>query len=199
LQIRDEEDEGLVRLHLQGDREAFRFLVERYTRPLFNLAYRFTGDRAEAESITQETFLRVYRALPNSRLDLPFRPWIYRIATNLCRDWAKKRRPTPFSALKQGGNDPEQHSIFTYEEIADDQPLPLEQIEARERAALARRAVMELPEHYRAAITLRYTEGLSYQEIADVLDLPLNTVRTHLFRAKGLLRQVLERHLRGEL
>ena len=195
MQIRDEE---LVSRHLRGDRSAFRHLVERYTRSIYNLAYRFTGDWAEAENITQDTFLRVYRALPNSRLDLPFRPWVFRIATNLCRDWAKKRRPVLFSALARGGDDLDEHSTFTYEEISDDRPLPLEKIEDAEMAEMVRQAVMELPEHYRIAITLRYTEELSYQEIADVLDLPLNTVRTHLFRAKGLLRQVLERRLRGK-
>jgi len=195
LQIHDEE---LVGRHLRGDREAFRLLVDRYTRSIYNLAYRYTGDRAEAENITQETFLRVYRALPNSRLDLPFRPWAFRIATNLCHDWAKKRRPVLFSALARAGDDPDEKSTFAYEEISDDQPLPLQQIEDAEMTEMAIQAVMELPEPYRVAITLRYTEELSYQEIAEVLDLPLNTVRTHLFRAKGLLRRKIERHLRGE-
>lgn len=187
-------DEELVRLHLQGDRYAFRELVDRYTKPIYNLAYHYTGDRVEAENITQETFLRVYQALPVSRLDLPFKPWLLRIAANLCRDWARKQRPDLFSHL--AGDKEGQPSII--EEWVDGRPLPLDRVETQELAEMLRRAVMELPEPYRVVITLRYTEGLSYQEIAVVQGAPVNTIRTHLFRAKALLRQALERYLKGE-
>lgn len=187
-------DEELVRLHLQGDRYAFRELVDRYTKPIYNLAYHYTGDRVEAENITQETFLRVYQALPVSRLDLPFKPWLLRIAANLCRDWARKQRPDLFSHL--AGDEEGQPSII--EEWVDGRPLPLDRVETQELAEMLRRAVMELPEPYRVVITLRYTEGLSYQEIAAVQGAPVNTIRTHLFRAKALLRQALERYLKGE-
>lgn len=187
-------DEELVRLHLQGDRYAFRELVDRYTKPIYNLAYHYTGDRVEAENITQETFLRVYQALPVSRLDLPFKPWLLRIAANLCRDWARKQRPDLFSHL--AGDEEGQPSII--EEWVDGRPLPLDRVETQELAEMLRRAVMELPEPYRVVITLRYTEGLSYQEIAVVQGAPVNTIRTHLFRAKALLRQALERYLKGE-
>lgn len=187
-------DEELVRLHLQGDKYAFRDLVGRYTPSVYNLAYRYTGDRMEAENIAQDTFLRVYQALPSARIDLPLKPWILRITANLCRDWAKKKRPALFSELSSG----EESQFPVIEKLTDDGPLPLDQIEADEMAEWVRRAVMELPEPYRMVITLRYTEGLSYQEIATILDLPLNTVRTHLFRSKGLLGRALERWLKGE-
>ncbi len=168
--------------------EAFHELVKRYTPAIYNLAYRFTGDPAEAEDIVQETFLRVYRALPNSRLDLPFKPWLLRIAVNLCRDRAKGKHAIPFSALDQE----EGKEGLAIEEIPDDAPLPLERLEAEEVRSLLSQAVDQLPEAYRLAITLRYNEGLSYQEIANVLGIPLNTVRTHLFRAKQLLREWLQ-------
>jgi len=177
-------DEELVRLHLRGDGEAFRELVQRYTGALYNLAYRYTADRMAAEDITQETFLRVYQALPRSRLDLPFKPWLFRIAVNLCRDGAAKKRPLAFAQL--GDEDD-----FLGESIPDEDPLPLERVEAEELEEMLRQAVAELRPPYRVAITLRYTEGLSYQEMADVLDIPLNTVRTHLLRAKQRLRQAL--------
>lgn len=179
-------DEELVRLHLQGDLEAFRELVGRYTGAMYNLAYRYTADRMAAEDIAQETFLRVYQALPRSRLELPFKPWLFRIAVNLCRDWAARKRPLAFAQL---GN--EDDSLV--ESIPDEEPLPLERVEAGELEEMVRQAVAELAPPYRVAITLRYTEGLSYQQMAEVLDIPLNTVRTHLFRAKQRLRQVLER------
>lgn len=187
-------DEELVRRYLQGDRHAFRELVNRHTQTIYNLAYRYTGDRMEAENIAQDTFLRVYQALPTSRTDLPFKPWILRIAVNLCRDWAKKKRPVLFSG-PAGGEEGQNPDI---EALVDDRSLPLDRIEAEEMAEMLRRAVMELPEPYRLVITLRYTEGLSYEEIATVREMPVNTVRTHLFRAKALLRQLLERHLGDE-
>lgn len=188
-------DEELVRRYLQGDTDAFHQLVNRYTQTIYNLAYRYTGDQMEAENIAQDTFLRVYQALPTSRTDLPFKPWILRIAVNLCRDWAKKKRPDLFG--EPAGDKEGQHPDI--EALVDDRPLPLDRIEAEEMVGMMRQAVMELPESYRLVITLRYTEGLSYQEIAAVRGMPVNTVRTHLFRAKALLRQILERHLGDEL
>lgn len=113
---------------------------------------------------------------------------------NLCRDWARKQRPDLFSHL--AGDEEEQPPIL--EEWVDGRPLPLDRVEMQEVAEMLRRAVMELPEPYRVVITLRYTEGLSYQEIAAVQGAPVNTIRTHLFRAKALLRQALERYLKGE-
>jgi RNA polymerase sigma-70 factor (ECF subfamily) len=190
----EQSDEELVRLHLQGDKYAFCDLVDRYTQPVYNLAYRYTGDRMEAENIAQDTFLRVYQALPAARIDLPLKPWILRITANLCRDWARKKRPSLFNELSSD----EEGQLPVIEKLTDDAPLLLDQVEAKEMAEWVRRAVMELPRPYRVVITLRYTEGLSYQEIATILGLPLNTVRTHLFRSKGLLSRALERWLEGE-
>jgi RNA polymerase sigma-70 factor (ECF subfamily) len=178
-------DEALVAQHLRGDDQAFAALVARYTAPIFNLAFRLTDDRAEAENVTQETFLRAYSALPRSRTDLAFKPWLFQIAVNLCRDLARKKRPAAFADLAQeDDSSPE-------EAIEDETPLPFEQVEGRELEKALTRAVADLPEIYRAVVTLRYTEELSYEEIAAVLKLPVNTVRTHLFRAKAMLRKAL--------
>ncbi len=183
-------DEELVRRFVRGDRSTFDTLVRRHTRSVYNLAYRFTQDAMEAENITQETFLRAFAALPNSRTDLPFRPWLFKIAANLCRNWARRKAAVPFSEV---GDSAEDESAV--ESIVDDRPLPLEQIEEQEMLALLRQAITRLPLAYRLAVTLRYTEGLSYAEIAEALDLPLNTVRTHLLRSKLLLRSALEAEL----
>jgi len=174
-------DESLVAQSLRGDAQAFAELVTRYTAPIFNLAFRLTGDCAEAENATQETFLRAYSALPRSRTDLAFKPWLFQIAVNLCRDLARKKRPTAFAEM---ASDEE-------EAIEDESPLPLDQVETRELGQALARAVADLPEMYRAVVTLRYTEELAYEDIAAVLDLPVNTVRTHLFRAKSMLRKAL--------
>jgi RNA polymerase sigma-70 factor (ECF subfamily) len=178
-------DEALVAQHLRGDDQAFAALVARYTAPIFNLAFRLTDDRAEAENATQETFLRAYSALPRSRTDLAFKPWLFQIAVNLCRDLARKKRPAAFADLAQ------EDESSPEEAIEDETPLPLEQVEGRELEKALTRAVADLPEIYRAVVTLRYTEELSYEEITAVLKLPVNTVRTHLFRAKAMLRKAL--------
>jgi RNA polymerase sigma-70 factor, ECF subfamily len=178
-------DETLVAQHLQGDAQAFAELVTRYTAPIFNLAFRLTGDRAEAENVTQEAFLRAYSALPRSRTDLAFKPWLFQIAVNLCRDLARKKRPAAFAELAQ------EDGIAPEEAIEDQAPLLLETVAERELEQALARAVAGLPEAYRAVVTLRYTEGLSYEDMAAALGLPVNTVRTHLFRAKAMLRQML--------
>lgn len=185
-------DEELARLHVQGDHQAFRQLVERYGRSVFNLLYQLVGNRHEAEELTQEVFLRLHQALPGSRLDLPFRPWVYRIAVNLARSWARRPRAETFSDLA-----PDHAQGPGPLELPDEGPLPVEQLEAEERREMVRRAVDGLPPAYRAAITLRYVEGLSYLEMSQVLDLPLNTVRTHLHRARLLLRKRLGAELEG--
>ena len=178
-------DEALVAQHLQGDAQAFAELVTRYTAPIFNLAFRLTGDRAEAENVTQEAFLRAYAALPGSRTDLAFKPWLFQIAVNLCRDLARKKRPAAFAELAQ------EDGLAPEEAIEDETPLLLDTVAERELEQALARAVAGLPEAYRAVVTLRYTEGLSYEDMAAALGLPVNTVRTHLFRAKAMLRQML--------
>lgn len=178
-------DEALVKQHLRGDAQAFAELIARYTPPIYNLALRLTGDRAEAENVTQEAFLRAYGSLPRSRTELAFKPWLFQIAVNLCRDLARRNRPAAFAELATD------QDAAPEEEVEDRSPLPLEQIEEDELQAALARAVADLPAVYRAAVTLRYAEELSYDEIAAALKLPVNTVRTHLFRAKAVLRQSL--------
>jgi len=178
-------DQALVKASVRGDAQAFAELVARYTAPIFNLAFRLTGDRVEAENVTQEAFLRAYSALPHSRTEMAFKPWLFQIAVNLCRDLARKKRPDAFTDLAREDEEAPE------EKIEDKAPLPLDQIEEHELERALAHAVASLPEVYRAAVTLRYTEELSYEEIAAVLKLPVNTVRTHLFRAKTMLRKSL--------
>ncbi len=178
-------DEELVRSHLNGDRHAFGELVERYSGPVFNLAYRMTHDRSEAENITQECFLRVYRGLPQSDWQRPFKPWLFTIAVNLCRDWGRRRRAWSFSDLADEMGDD------AVDDLLDEAPLPDDQAEDEDLYRTLQQAVDALPPAYRAAVVLRYVEGLSYEAIASALNLPLNTVRTHWSRAKQRLRTAL--------
>lgn len=178
-------DELLLKQFKEGDPLAFRELVARYTAPLYNLTYRFLRDPMEAENVTQETFLRLVSALERVRLDAPLKPYLFRIATNLCRDWARKKRPALFSDWEHPNDSAE-------ETLTEDAPALWEHLENAELAARVNTALNDLPAPYHAALVLRYVEDLSYEEIAQALNLPLNTVRTHLRRAKQKLRARLE-------
>ena len=196
----DEAARQLVARHLSGDPDAFAELVSLFSGRVFNLALRFTGDRAEAEDIAQESFLRAFTALPRSRAELPFRPWLLQIAVNLCRDWARRKRPVPFSDLAASGEDPgdaaERAAAVAggeagVEGLADPEPLPAEAAELSEQMAELRRAVMALPPAFRMIVTLRYNEDLSYEEIGHLLNMPPATVGTSLLRARRRLRAAL--------
>ncbi|MFN8474176.1 MAG: sigma-70 family RNA polymerase sigma factor [Anaerolineae bacterium] len=186
-------DEALVQRYLRGDQKAFRSLVERHTPAVYNLAYRSTYSSDDAADITQETFRRVVEALPGSRLDLPFKPWVLRIALNLCRDLAKKKQPVVFASLAFDASGEDDDDVA--EALPDLSPLPADILEADETRLALERALQGLSDGYRTVIMLRYAEDLSYQEIAATLNLPLNTVRTHLARAKKALHERLRLEL----
>jgi len=180
-------DEALVLEYKQGNAHAFRLLVERYTAPIYNLACRFVRDPMEAENVTQETFLRVVLSLDRIRLDEPFKPYLFRIAVNLCRDLARKKQPALFADLTRvDETDPSDSMIDGALELWES--LAEEELQKR-----VRQAIRELPPHYQLVIDLRYVEDFSYAEIAQTLDLPLNTVRTHLRRAKQQLERAIAR------
>lgn len=169
-------DVALVAAACSGDAEAFAELVARYERPVYHLAYRTLRDREEAKDITQESFLRAYRSLRNFRPTAKFSTWLFAIAYHACCDRLKRLRK------------------FTDEELpdpADSSPGPDHRVIALDEARRLRDAIAQLPEKYRAVITLYHLQGRQYEEIAKVLDLPMGTVKTHLFRAKEHLRKML--------
>ncbi len=174
-------EQELVRRARAGDQGAFESLINIYTPRLFKVVRRMTSDTNEAEAILQETFWRIWKALPRYQEDRRFFPYLVTVATNLVRDaWRKERwlLPDEYEALA--------------DQFPDNLPTPETQIEAAERLQALAEAVADLPPAYRAVIALRYDAGLSYEEVAAALGLPLNTVRTHLRRAKAVLRQKLE-------
>lgn len=174
-------DQELISRARDGDDAAFAQLVTRYTPALYRVVRRMASDQAEAEAIVQESFLRIWQNLHRYQADRPFFPYLVTIAVNLGRDQWRKSRFLDFGGL---------------ESVADSLPSPeLDpeiQVERAEMLQTLAQAVANLPPAYRAVIALRYDASLSYQQIADALNLPLNTVRTHLRRAKGHLRKVLE-------
>lgn len=173
-------DEELLARYKQGDAHAFRELVERHSSSLYNLAFRLLHDPMEAENVVQEAFLRVIMSLDRVRLDLPFKPYLFRIAVNYCYDILRASRTRVVSDIDAG------------EEIAEDAPGILDSLEKHELGLLLHGAIAALPPHYRTVIILRYMDEFSYEEISQTLNLPLNTVRTHLRRAKEQLKIKME-------
>jgi RNA polymerase sigma factor (sigma-70 family) len=182
-----EPDEALAALAAGGDAAAFEQLVRRHQSALVNFAFRMLGDRDDAADAVQQTFVQVYVNLPRARLDLAFRPWLYRIARNQCIDRLRQRRPS----LPVEG-DVDDAPVF---ELQDPEPLPEELLERRDLQRLLADAIGALPERYRAVVALRYVTDLTFAEIGATLGLPENTAKTFFQRAKALLRD----HLRARL
>ncbi len=173
-------ERSLIRRARLGDESAFAELVKAFTADLFRVVRRMTADTDQAEAVIQEAFWRVWKALPHYEEDRRFFPFLVTIAANLVRDaWRKDRRLVPGDLEYLDG-------------LADEGPAPEKILEDAERLQALAKAVESLPVHYRSVIALRYDAGLSYEEIAAGLELPLNTVRTYLHRAKSMLRKRLE-------
>lgn len=166
-----------------GDERAFAQIVELHQRSIFGLAYRMAGDAAQAEDLAQEVFLRVWRKLGSFRTAEPFRPWLLRLATNVCINALKKRRLPLRPARTDEDRDPH--------EPAAPGPQASEVAERRELLAHMESAIAQLPDDYRLVVTLRHVEGLAYEEIARTLGWPLGTVKVRLFRAREQLREMM--------
>jgi len=180
-------DGQLVAQSLSGRPDAYGELVRRHQAAVYNIAYRLVGERQDALDAAQETFVRAYNALHTFDQQRPFGPWISRIATNVSLAGAARRRlPTlPLTRLLLGDDEGELP-------LPDPAEGPEGAYLAAERQAQLRRAILALPPHYRAVIELRHFQERSYEEMAATLDLPLSDVKSHLFRARRLLRQRLE-------
>lgn len=178
-------DEELVARSKTGDTESFNQLVRRWERPIFALAYRTLGREEDARDVTQETFLRAFRALSGFKGDAKFSSWLYRIALNLCRDWIRKERRTPLAAVPEG---------VEVEQLAAErrEVASVEDLAARaELSGVVATAMGHLPAEQRTAIILKEYHGLTFQEIADLLNCPLSTVKTRVYQGLGLLRRHL--------
>lgn len=175
------DEQQLITRARSGDEMAFEALLRHYTPALYRVVRRMTADDMETEAILQETFFRFWQTLPRYRNDRPLFPYLVTIAANLARDRWRRARHLSEASLEE---------IPAAEEKATE--LPEARLLNEETLVALAAAVEALPPPYRAVIALRYEAGMSYQEIAAALDLPLNTVRTHLHRAKAHLRATLE-------
>jgi len=182
------DEQQLVTLAQEGEIAAFESLVQEYENRIYNLAYRMLGNTEDARDAAQETFLKAYAALERFRGDSSFSTWLYRIAKNACLDVLRARgRARTFSL-----DDPlhtEDGEIDR--QIEGDLPAPEEVLLSREAESVIHDALGQLSEHHRSVVVLRDLEGFSYEEIAEILDVRLGTVKSRLYRARAALHSHL--------
>lgn len=183
-----EVDQQLVERVQRGDKHAFDLLVSKYQRRLGRLISRFIRDPAEVEDVTQEAFIKAYRALPGFRGESAFYTWLYRIGINTAKNHilaSKRRAPTstPF--------DVEEAEAYGDVGLAHDVSTPENELMSKQVVEVVQASLLQLPENLRSALTLREIEGLSYEEIASVMNCPIGTVRSRIFRARETVAENL--------
>jgi RNA polymerase sigma-70 factor, ECF subfamily len=184
----EQDDTQLVKASQQGDQDAFASLMQRHQRRVFNLVLRMLQDYEEASEITQEAFLAAWLGLPSFRGEARFATWLYRIAYH--------------GALKQLERRKRERSLrkaLEAEQILEEvnkQKQAEDMLELRARLAMVREQMEELPTRYRSVLILRNLQEMTYEEMADILTMPIGTIKTHLFRARNLLKErLLAQHL----
>lgn len=185
-------DQEVVERAREGVEAAYRELIRRYQRPVFSLIYRMVRDRELAEDLAQETFVKVLNAIDRYRPEFKFSSWVFKIANNSAIDHLRKKELDTLSL--EGGPDattPERLEA-TALQIGDSGESPLEELEARELGSAIETAIGRLRPEYRTCIILRHVEGRPYDEIAEILGLPLGTVKTYIHRARAELRELLD-------
>jgi RNA polymerase sigma-70 factor (ECF subfamily) len=173
----------------RGEEAAFAELLRRYRAPVFNLCIRMLKNRDDAEDVAQEVFVKVFGMLERYDEQYAFSSWLFKIAANQCIDFIRKNRVRLMSLdepISYGGEEMER-------QFPDEAPTPVQDIERKELGAVLLEITDELPPHYRSMIVLRHQEQLSYEEIAQVLDLPLGTVKARIHRARAMMKDRLRR------
>ncbi len=189
-QLHAMDDSGVVNAFLAGEERAFQELVERYQVRLLNFIYRTIGDRERAEDLVQEVFIRVYRHLHRFDQSKKFSTWVYTIASNLAKNELRNRSRNPlvfFQAIKKNWQDEERPLQFE-----DALSRPDDLYRKRHLRELVEEATAQLPEHHRQVFVLRELEGKSYEEIAEITDCNLGTVKSRLNRARNAFASIIE-------
>jgi len=182
------EDGELLARCLAGDERAYRALVQRYQARVFSLAMRMVRQREDAEDLTQETFVRMFRAAERYDPTRPFAAWLFTIASRLCIDHLRRRRLPSVSLWRAEPGSEEERTL----DVEDPGPRPEDAASRHEEQAWVEALIQSLPPHYRIVVMLRHQEDMSYEEIATTLNLPLGTVKARIHRARALLRGRIE-------
>jgi RNA polymerase sigma-70 factor (ECF subfamily) len=182
-QLDDPTDAQLVARSLARDHEAFGQLIDRHASTIVNLAYRMVGNRAEAEDLAQEAFIAAFKALPTFRADSKFSTWLYRIASNKCKDWLRVKRPG------QGQYDVDADAQLDAH-IAEER-TPEELLSQQQVAQELDQAIQRLPPLYREAFILKHLEGLSYEEMEEILGVSGDTLKMRVYKGRVQLSREL--------
>jgi len=188
-----DEDLALVERFKGGDQAAFEQLVLKYQRNVLNLVYRFTGDATRAEDLAQEVFVRLYRALGGFEAKAKFFTYLYKVTLNLClKEREREKRKRTYSLDERNGEDDTR-----VREIEDPLGSAEDEVQRRDTARIVREAIGSLPDDQRTAVILHRYHGLSYEELAETLEISLPAVKSRLHRAKLALKERLEAYMRG--
>lgn len=189
----EQSDQQLVERVQKGDKRAFDLLVIKYQHKIMGLISRYVNDNSEIEDVAQEAFIKAYRALPRFRGDSAFYTWLYRIAINTAKNYlvARSRRPPSRDV------DVEDAEYFDSASSLRDVENPENVLYGNELKLVVETAIKELPEDLRTAVSLREFDGLSYEDIADVMECPVGTVRSRIFRAREAIDKQVQMQVFG--
>lgn len=184
-------DQQVVTRAREGEEGAYRELVRRYERPVFSLVFRMVRNRELAEDLSQETFIKVLNALDSYRPEYKFSSWVFKIANNAAIDHLRRRELDTLSIEGSPHAETPQMIEATALQLGERGETALEEVENKELGGEIERAIAKLRPEYRTCILLRHVEGRAYEEIAEILNLPLGTVKTYIHRARNELRITL--------
>jgi len=187
--LEKEEELKLVKRCLSGEKEALEEFVNLFQKPIFNLAYRLCGDRDSAEDIAQESLIRALENLKNFKGESSLYTWLYRITTNIFYDYLRQRKELSYDQMVYG-----EEEETTGLELPDEETSVEKEVERKDIQEIVRREIEKIPSYYRTVLVLYDIEGFSYEEICQILQKPLGTVKSRLNRARQLLKQRLEKY-----
>lgn len=183
----DYSDEQLIRQYISGDAKSLEILIQRYLRSIYNFVYRYARDPSGADDIAQDVFIKVWKNIKKFDSKKNFRTWIFRIARNTAMDYLKKKKCIPMSEFENAeGNN------FISETISDEAPLPSELFDQADIAHKLNEAIDRLPINYQVVLLLYYREQFKFQEIAELMEESINTVKSRYRRGLLELRKFLE-------
>ncbi|OGB63777.1 MAG: RNA polymerase subunit sigma-24 [Caldithrix sp. RBG_13_44_9] len=183
-----QEDKQLIERALKGDNKAFESLLNKYRNLVFSIMLKMVRNKQEAEDLTQEAFMKAFSSLATFNDEFAFSTWLMKIASNNCIDFLRKRKLKVYSI-----HEPLQYKDEKIEiDIPDHEPTPERNLIQSERSRIIEDAINELPQRYRYVIILRHKEEKSYEEIAEIMNLPLGTVKAQIFRAREILNKRLK-------
>jgi RNA polymerase sigma-70 factor, ECF subfamily len=183
------EDTTLMLRTKAGDQSAFKDLVEKHKLSVLNLCLRFTGNKPDAEDLSQDVFIRIYEAAPRYEAKAAFTTWMYRITVNLCLNYQRRKKLLTFFSIDSNNNSEENHQKKIPNIISSERPDT--DFERMEEAQFIQDTIQSLPENQRTVVVLYRYQNLSYQEIADTLETSISAVESRLFRAKINLKKKL--------